>query len=154
MEKAKKEWFPYDEYKKKKEEKYRQTNRGYYQKEQPTPDKKLDFESILNRLWKPLKKRNDTTKANVRNHQASINNIETQLGQLTKLVNERLPPRNPDPKSKPHVMPIYTEKKLMIHDKATKKPNSYLEEEKPEAQKEKFESHSDDSAHRGDLVTS
>lgn len=32
----KKEWFPYEEYKKGKEEKYRQTERGY-QKEQPPP---------------------------------------------------------------------------------------------------------------------
>lgn len=43
-------------------------------------------------LWKPLKKRHDDTNADVMNHQASIKNIETQLGQLRTLVNERLPP--------------------------------------------------------------
>ena len=62
-------------------------------------------------LCKPLKKRHDTTDTNVRNHQASINNIETQLGQLTTFANKRLPPKNPDPKAQPHVMAIYTEKR-------------------------------------------
>jgi len=38
--KPKKEWLPYDEYKKQKEEKYRQTGRDFYQKEQPPPKKK------------------------------------------------------------------------------------------------------------------
>lgn len=41
--KPKNEWFPYDEYKKEKEEKYRQTGRGYYKKEQPPPKTKAQF---------------------------------------------------------------------------------------------------------------
>lgn len=50
--------------------------------------------------------RHDATDANVRNHQDSSKIIETQLGQFPTLVNERLPPKNQDSKSQPHVMMI------------------------------------------------
>ena len=47
--KPKKEWLPYDEYKKTREEKYKQKERGYYQKEEPvhencnSPDFQVSF---------------------------------------------------------------------------------------------------------------
>ena len=34
----------------KKDEKYRQTRRGYYQREQPQPEKNVNLESMLTRL--------------------------------------------------------------------------------------------------------
>ena len=66
----------------------------------------MDFQSVLHRFMKASEKRHDAIDPNMRNHQASITNIETQLGKLTTLVNERLPPRNQDQKSLPHVMAI------------------------------------------------
>ena len=45
--KPKKEWLPYDEYKKVKEEKYRLNTRGFYQKKEVVQEKKTDFEEIL-----------------------------------------------------------------------------------------------------------
>ena len=50
---------------------------------------KMDFELVPHRFMEASKKRHDTTNANAINHQASIKNIETQLGQLTTLFNER-----------------------------------------------------------------
>lgn len=96
----------------------------------------------------------DAIDANVRNHQAYIKNIETQLGKLTTIVNERLPPRNQDQKSQPHVMEIYTEEDVysgsfMTQEAATMQPNFCLEEEKPEEKRAKSGSCSDDSLHRG-----
>lgn len=111
--KPKKQWFPYDEYKKKKEEKYRQTGRDFYQKEQPQPEKNVDLESMLRRFIEASEKRHDEIDAEIRdqmimmkdqqammseqqallgNHQAQNKNIEAQLRQLTNLVNERLSP--------------------------------------------------------------
>ncbi|XP_023735567.1 uncharacterized protein LOC111883470 [Lactuca sativa] len=106
--KPKKEWFPYDEYKKQKDENFRGTGQGFYQKKQPQPEKKVDLESMLTRFTEASEKRNDETNAVIRdqqilmrdqqallrNHQASIQNIEAQLRQLTTLVNERLSPQN------------------------------------------------------------
>lgn len=54
-------------------------------------------------------RRHDAIDVTTRNQHASIRNIETQLGQLTKLVNERLPLKNPNKKPQPHVMGITTE---------------------------------------------
>ena len=48
--KPRKEWLPYDEYKKAKEEKYKMKIRGFFQKEEPMQEKKLDFEDMLKRL--------------------------------------------------------------------------------------------------------
>lgn len=48
--KTKKEWLPYDGYKKGKEEKYRQQGHKFYQKEQSDPEKKNDFEAMLARF--------------------------------------------------------------------------------------------------------
>lgn len=72
------------------------------------------------------------------NHQACIKNIKNELRKLTTLVNEQLPHRNPNLKSQPHEMEFFTKKevhseRLMTHVTATKKYDSYLKEEKPEA---------------------
>ena len=66
----------------------------------------MDFESVLNRFMEASKKRHDAIDSSVKNHQASIKNIETQLGQLTTLVNERLPPKNPN--QRPQELPNFT----------------------------------------------
>ena len=44
--KPKKEWLPYEEYKKQKEEKFRQTSRGFYQREQPPIEKKTKLHHV------------------------------------------------------------------------------------------------------------
>lgn len=64
----------------------------------------------------------------MRNHQASIKNIEAQLGQLTTLVNEQLPPKIPDNKPQPHVVAISTEEDTIYEfvealDEDTKQPD-------------------------------
>ncbi|KAL7605584.1 hypothetical protein Lser_V15G18945 [Lactuca serriola] len=110
--KPKKEWLPYDEYKKEKEEKYRKKARGFYQKEEPAQEKKKDLEAMLTRFVSASEKRHDESDAAIRdqqkmmkehqtmmmdqqallwNQQASILNIEKQLGQLAKQFNERTP---------------------------------------------------------------
>lgn len=109
--KRKKEWFPYDEYKKAKEEKFRQTRRGYYQKEQPPPEMKPDFDSMWNRFMEASEKMHDAIDSTLRNQQASIADAETQVGQLTQLVHERLIPKKSNPKPQPHVTEISIEKK-------------------------------------------
>lgn len=57
----KKEWLPYDEYKKANEEKYRQQGHGFYQMELPAPEKKNDFEAMLSRFEAASEKRHDDT---------------------------------------------------------------------------------------------
>ncbi|KAL7598776.1 hypothetical protein Lser_V15G25946 [Lactuca serriola] len=99
----KKKWLPYDEYKKAKEEKYRQKARGFYQKEEPVQEKKTDLEAMLTRFVSAFEKRHDESDAAIRdqqkmmkehqtmmmdqqtllrNQQASILNIENSLGNL------------------------------------------------------------------------
>lgn len=63
---------------------------------------------MLNRFMEAYVNRQDGTDAIIRNHQASIKNIETKIRKLTKLMNERLPYKNPDPKPQRHVMSITT----------------------------------------------
>lgn len=75
----------------------------------------------------------------------TIKNKETQVGQLKPLVNERLPPRNLDLKSQPHVIGIYTEEEIhsnayLIHETTTIKPDLCLEDSKPEAKRENLDS--------------
>ncbi|XP_023741082.1 uncharacterized protein LOC111889173 [Lactuca sativa] len=112
-----KKWLPYDEYKKAKEEKYEQRGRGIYQREEPTVEKKSDFESMLTRFAAVSEQRHEVTEVTIkekqlaikeqqlmmkeqkdmmknqqallRNQQASILNIEKQLGQLATQFNER-----------------------------------------------------------------
>lgn len=57
-----------------------------------------------------------------------ISKIETQLGQFTKIVNERLLLKNPNPIPQPHVMVLYTKEDtisepLVILNEATKYPD-------------------------------
>ncbi|XP_023739500.1 uncharacterized protein LOC111887560 [Lactuca sativa] len=110
--KAQKEWLPYDEYKKAKEEKYKQKARGFYQKEEPVQENQLELEDMLTRFVAAFEKRHNDTdcvikdqqnmlrvhqimmkdqRALLRNQQASILNIEKQLRQLAQQVNERQP---------------------------------------------------------------
>lgn len=117
--KPKKDWLPYDEYKKAKEEKYKQKDKGFYQKEELVQEKKSDFEDMLTRFAAASEKRHNDTeaamkeqrnmlrepqgmirehqtmmidqRAMLRNQQASILNIEKQLGQLALQINERQP---------------------------------------------------------------
>ncbi|XP_023760786.1 uncharacterized protein LOC111909226 [Lactuca sativa] len=121
--KPKKEWLPYDEYKRQKEEKYKQTCRGFYQKEQPPAEKKVDLENMLTRFMEASERRHDDInavlkehmnmmkeqhkmmidqQASLRNNQESIHSLEVQVGQLTTLFLEALEvePKQPDPKPK------------------------------------------------------
>ncbi|XP_023759492.1 uncharacterized protein LOC111907915 [Lactuca sativa] len=105
-------WLPYEEYKKTREEKYKQKDRGFYQREESVHEKKSDLEDMLSRFVAASKKRHNDTGAAIkdqqsmlrehqimmkdqqdllRNQQASIINIEKQLGQLAQQVNERRP---------------------------------------------------------------
>ena len=86
-----KECLPNDEYKKAKEEKYRQQCRRFDQKEQPTPEKKNEFEPMLARFTAASEKRHDETDVVLQNQQALIHIIEQQTSQLSRQFNERLP---------------------------------------------------------------
>ncbi|KAL7608785.1 hypothetical protein Lser_V15G13163 [Lactuca serriola] len=111
--KPRKEWLPYDEYKKAKEEKYKMKTRGFFQKEEPVQEKKLDFEDMITRLAAASEKRHNETDDAIReqqlmmkeqqelmrNQQASILNIEKQLSQLAQQVYQRATselPSNPE----------------------------------------------------------
>lgn len=77
----------------------------------------------------------DATDVTIRNQQASIKNIEAQLGQLTTLVYKWLPPKNLDPKPQCHVLAIFTEDKektapLEMHDTNTEHIGLHMEGEK------------------------
>ncbi|XP_023748419.1 uncharacterized protein LOC111896683 [Lactuca sativa] len=96
--KPKKEWLPYDEYKKAKEEKYTQKARGFYQKEEPVQEKKPNLEEMLTKFVAASEKRHNDhdvaiqdTRTMLRNQQASIHNIEKQLGKLAQQINQRAP---------------------------------------------------------------
>lgn len=67
-----------------------QKGRGFYQKVQPGTEKKSEFESILARFATASEKRHDSTDATLRNQQASIHNIEQQIGKILRLFNECL----------------------------------------------------------------
>lgn len=95
----------------------------FNQKEQPPSENKLDFESMLSRFAVIFEKRHDVVDATIRNQQDAIKNTKTQLGPLTKIVNEWLPPKTPDQNPQSHVMAIFNEKEadsesLLIHDTA------------------------------------
>ncbi|XP_052627764.1 uncharacterized protein LOC111897230 [Lactuca sativa] len=100
--KPKKEWLPYEEYKRAKEEKYKQKERGYYQMEEPVMEKKADLEEMFTRFIAVSEKRHNhhddaiqETRNMLRNQQESILNIEKQLVQLAHQVNERRPGQLP-----------------------------------------------------------
>ncbi|XP_023747601.1 uncharacterized protein LOC111895768 [Lactuca sativa] len=52
-------------------------------------------------------------KASLRNHQASIQNLEVQVGQLTTLMSNKLSSQFPEKKAQPHVMVIDTEEEAI-----------------------------------------
>ncbi|KAL7609424.1 hypothetical protein Lser_V15G10314 [Lactuca serriola] len=94
--KPKKEWIPYEEYKKAEEEKLRQKGRGFYQKEEPAQERKPSLEEMLTKFVVASEMRHSDhdaaiqeTRTMLRNQQASIHNIETQLGQLAQQINQR-----------------------------------------------------------------
>ncbi|XP_052620935.1 uncharacterized protein LOC128126837 [Lactuca sativa] len=100
--KPKKEWFPYEEYKKAKEEKFRQKGRGFYQKEESAQERKPSLEEMLTKFVVASEKRHSDhnaaiqeTRITLRNQQASIHNIETQLGKLAQQINQRSPGKLP-----------------------------------------------------------
>lgn len=77
--KNKKTWLPYDEYNKSKEEKFEQKGKGFYQRKEPAPEKKPDFESMLARFAAALEKRHDETEAAIREQQALMTYQQTLL---------------------------------------------------------------------------
>ncbi|XP_023763338.1 uncharacterized protein LOC111911826 [Lactuca sativa] len=96
--KPKKEWLPYDEYKKAKEEKYNKKAKGFYQKEEPVQERKPNLKEMLTKFVFAFEKiHNDTDAAIqeqrkiIRNQKAFIHNIEKQLGQLAQQINQRQP---------------------------------------------------------------
>nr|KAJ0225504.1 hypothetical protein LSAT_V11C100031130 [Lactuca sativa] len=116
--KPKREWLTYVEYKKAKKEKYKMKTRGFFQKEEPVQEKKLDFEDMLTGLAAASEKRHNETnvaireqqlimkeqQALMRNQQASILNIEKQIGQLAQQVNQRATGELPgNPKKNPRI---------------------------------------------------
>ncbi|KAI3752924.1 hypothetical protein L2E82_24966 [Cichorium intybus] len=100
-------WKPYEEYKMDQAEKYKQSGQGYYQREPPfdpqsQPEKKPSFEKMMSRFAEASYKRHRateelvkkigvTTESSLRNQQASILNIETQIGQIGRVLHERFP---------------------------------------------------------------
>lgn len=96
--KPRNEWLPYYKYKKQKDEKYRKIGRGFYQEEQPPSNNKSEFELMLARFAVIYQKGHDAIDSTIRNQQATIKNMKTQLGQMNRLVNDRLPLKNPEPK--------------------------------------------------------
>ena len=64
--KPKKDWLPYDEYKKAKEEKFKQKERGFYQKEKPMLEKKADLEDMFTRFVAASEKKHNDTDAEMK----------------------------------------------------------------------------------------
>ncbi|XP_023767897.1 uncharacterized protein LOC111916464 [Lactuca sativa] len=108
--KPKKEWLPCDEYKKANRKSISKKQGVFYQKEELVHEKKSDFEDMLTRFAVASEKRHNDTDAAIkeqqnlmkenqimmkdhatlhRNQQASILNIEKQLGQLAQQIKER-----------------------------------------------------------------
>lgn len=67
--KPKKEWLPYDEYKKEKEGRYRQKACRLYQKEEPVQEKKTDLEAMLAGFASVSEKRHDDVEVAIRDQQ-------------------------------------------------------------------------------------
>ena len=101
-----KPWLPYDEYVKEKEKAFRQRETGLFTRElleKPFPqEKKPNLDDIVSRiaitsekhheeLENMLKRIGATTVTAIRNQQASILNIENQLGQISQVLQDRFP---------------------------------------------------------------
>lgn len=67
--KPKKEWLPYEEYMKEKEEKFRQKARGSYQSDETVQEKKMDLKDILTHFASASEKRHNETDAAIREQQ-------------------------------------------------------------------------------------
>ena len=67
--KPKKEWLPYDEYKKIRDKKYKQKERGFYQKEELVHEKKSDLEDMLTKFVAASEKRHNDTNATLKYQQ-------------------------------------------------------------------------------------
>ncbi|XP_023748920.2 uncharacterized protein LOC111897203 [Lactuca sativa] len=121
--------------------KHAQTSRGFYEKEQPPVEKKVDLQTMLNRFMEASEKRHYEINATIkdqrlmmkdqqammkdqqatmidqqvllRNHQASIQNLEAQLGQLTTLVNDKFSRKFIDKKTQSHVMVFETKEDVI-----------------------------------------
>lgn len=73
---------------------------------------------MLNRFAGAYVNRHDETDVVLRNQQASIWNIEQQIGQLSRQFNERLSgtlPRNTETNPKPHVKVVTTKSGKIIN---------------------------------------
>lgn len=97
---------------------------------------------MLARFAAISKKSHEATDSMIRNQHVTITNIETQLGEFTKLINVRLPLKNLEPKSQSHVIVIYTKKEvdfepLVTHDTDTRQPDPQSTEMKHGANSEK-----------------
>ena len=101
-----KPWLPYDEYVKEKEKAFRQREPGLFTREpleKPFPqEKKPNLDDIVSRIAIASEKRHEelenmlkrigaTTETAIRNQQASILNIENQLGQISQVLQDRFP---------------------------------------------------------------
>ncbi|XP_023734919.1 uncharacterized protein LOC111882785 [Lactuca sativa] len=146
-----------------------QLGRGFYQKAQPPAKKKVDLENVLARFTEDSEKMHDETDAVIRghqnimkekeallrNHQASIHNIEVQLGQLTTLVQDKLSPKIP--KKKPHsqVMMIETEEEAISKFLEALEVEPQLSEPKPKKSKieETFSAETPDSRREPSKLT-
>lgn len=87
----KKEWKPYEEYQREKKDIYRQQGGGFYQKEKFLIEKKPKLDSFFNRFMAASEKRHENTDVTLRNQQALIVNLETQVGELNKHFQEGFP---------------------------------------------------------------
>lgn len=63
---------------------------GSYQNEEPIPKKKTKFEAMLTRFSATSEKRRDENDVVLRNQQATIQNIEQKIRQLSRKFNQQL----------------------------------------------------------------
>ncbi|KAI3739925.1 hypothetical protein L2E82_30338 [Cichorium intybus] len=120
----------------------------YNQQKQPPPgfnpqhtqEKKLNLEDILGKFMEGLEKRHTTTEVQLRNQAASIQNIENQIGQISKVLQERLPgtlPTNTEPNPRAQAKAITTGSGKIIPPAVIEDAiNSTLETQKDKAGKD------------------
>ncbi|KAI3767638.1 hypothetical protein L2E82_17938 [Cichorium intybus] len=78
---------------------------------QHTQEKKPSLEDILGKFMEGSEKRHSATEVQLRNQAASIQNIENQIGQISKVLQERLPgtlPTNTEPNPRAQAKAITT----------------------------------------------
>ena len=89
-----KEWKPYEEFIKEKEARYRPNGQGYYKANEappipPTVEKPSGIEEVLARFADSFEKRQKEHEAMLKSQNAFILNIEKQMGQISKALQER-----------------------------------------------------------------